>query len=96
MKKNILLSLAFLSLTLLAFPISTGTEPTIASHPIDMVVLHEVNTNGDLQLQQNNETQKLTGNCTIRVKTDNFSGSITFHDVGFLTCVWIKFVALIT
>ena len=95
MKKNILLSLAFLSLTLLAFPISTGTEPTIASYPIDMVVLHEVNTNGDLQLQGNNENQKLTVNCSVKVKTESFSGSITFQDVGILTCAWIKFIALI-
>ena len=95
MKKNILLSLAFLSLTLLAFPISPGTAPTTHSYPIDMAVLHEANTNGDLQLQQNNETQKLTGNCTIKVKTDDFIGTITFHDVGFFNCVWMKFIALI-
>jgi hypothetical protein len=95
MIKYIFLSLAFLSLTLLAFPTGPGTAPTTHSYPVDMVVLHEANTNGDLQLQQNNETQKLTGDCTIKVKTDDFSGTITFHDVGFLNCVWMKLIALI-
>lgn len=95
MKKYIFLSLAFLSLTLLAFPIGPGTAPTIHSYPIDMIALHEANTNRDLLSQQNNETQKLTGNCTIKVTTDDFSGTITFHDVGFLNCVWMKLIALI-